>query len=106
VIFFVVGVILTWIAFPVTRLPKLGFLDNLGGLVLGIIVAIVLISLINNSFGVMVIETWESDRTGWVRLRTIYFASQLRPYTIAVMRAYRWLFAPFFRGLPPVLYPQ
>ena len=106
VIFFVVGVILTKIAFPVTDLPKLGFLDNLGGLILGVIVAVVLVSLINNSFGVMVIETWENERTGWVRLRTIYFASQLRPYTLTVLSLYRWLFAPFFRGLPPVLYPQ
>jgi hypothetical protein len=106
VIVLVTGVILTRVAFPVTRLPKLGFLDNLGGLLLGVVIAIILISIINNSFGVMVIENWEQNRTGYTRLRTIYFASQLRPYTTMVLSVYRWLFAPFFRGLPPVLYPQ
>ncbi|MBN1249206.1 MAG: CvpA family protein [Anaerolineae bacterium] len=105
-VFFVTGFILTRIAFPVTKLPKIGFLDNLGGLILGIVIAAILISLLNNSFGVMVNETWDNNQTGWVRLRTWYFASQLRPYTVSVLSAYRWLFAPFFRGLPPALYPQ
>lgn len=106
VIVLVAGFILTRVAFPVTKLPKLGFLDNLLGLLLGVVIAVVLISLLNNTFGVMVIEMWDEDRTGWTRLRTYYLASQLRPYTMSVLQAYRWLFAPFFRGLPPVLYPQ
>jgi hypothetical protein len=106
VIFVVVGFILTRVAFPVTRLPKLGVLDNFGGLLMGIVIAIVLISLLNNSFGVMVIEQWENDQAGWARLRTVYLASNLRVYTTSVLRIYGWLFAPFFGGLPPALYPQ
>jgi hypothetical protein len=106
VVALVIGFILTRVAYPVTALPKLGFLDYLGGLVIGLIVAAILVALVSNSFGVMVIEQWEDDLTGWVRLRTHYLASQVRPYASIVLNTYRWLFVPFFRGLPPVLYPQ
>lgn len=105
VILFVVGLILTWVAFPVTKLPKMGLLDNLGGLLLGAVVAVVLVSLINNSLGLMVIERWNVNEDGWLRLRTTYYASQIRPYTIDALRIYRWLFVPFFDGLPPALVP-
>lgn len=106
VISLVVGFILVRVAFPVTNLPRIGILDNLAGFVIGVVIAAILVSLLNNSMGVMVIERWSADTTGWARLRTTYLASQLRPYTVSVLSAYRWLFAPFFSGLPPALYPQ
>jgi hypothetical protein len=102
----VVGFIATRIAYPVTNLPKIGFLDYVGGLLIGLIVAAILVALLSNSLGVMTIEQWEEDANAWLRLRTRYLASQVRPYANVVLGAYRWLFVPFFRGLPPVLYPQ
>jgi hypothetical protein len=106
VIFVVVGYILIKASFPVTNLPKLGILDNVMGLVLGAIVAIILIALINNSMGVMVIDRWETNDDGWANLRMTYLRSGLRPITSPFLSAYSWLFYPFFRELPPVLIPQ
>jgi len=106
VIFFVVGIILVKVAFPDTKLPKIGILDNLVGLLVGVIIAVVLVSLLTNSLGVMVSERWVTNENGWASLRGQYYASGLRPYTTQVIGVYRWLFAPFFRGLPPVLFPQ
>ena len=106
VIFLVVFYILTRVAFPVTKLPKLGLLDNLLGLLVGVVVAVVLVSLLVNSMGVMVMERWVTHEQGWANLRAAFLGSGLRPYTTRVLGAYDWLFVPFFQGLPPVLYPQ
>jgi uncharacterized membrane protein required for colicin V production len=105
-IFFVVGYILLKIAFPVTKIPKLGILDYLMGLLLGIVITVILVTLLLNSMGVMVREQWETNPQGWSSLRTTYGRSQLRPYTSQVLAAYQWFFYPFFSGLPPVLVPQ
>lgn len=106
VILLVVGTVLVRIAFPDTKLPQLGFLDNLLGMVVGIVIAVVFVSLLQNSIGAMVAERWVTNETGWASLRAQFLGSGLRPYASAVMRAYGWLFAPFLRGLPPVLFPQ
>lgn len=103
-ILLVVGYILLYIAFPDTKLPKLGFLDNLLGMVVGVVIAVVLVSLLQNSMGAMVAERWVTNETGWASLRAQYLGSGLRPYTSSVVGAYGWLFALFFRGLPPVLF--
>ena len=106
VVLLVVGYILVHIAFPDTKLPKLGLLDNLLGMVVGVVIAVILVSLLLNSMGAMVAERWVINETGWASLRAQYFGSGLRPYTSSVLSAYGWLFALFFRGLPPVLFPQ
>lgn len=106
VIFVIVGYILIKLSFPVTKLPKLGILDNLMGLVLGVIVAILLVALLTNSMGVMVMDRWETNEDGWAQFRTTYLRSGLRPITSPFLAAYSWLFTPFFRTLPPVLVPQ
>ncbi|MCJ7550034.1 MAG: hypothetical protein MUQ30_10170 [Anaerolineae bacterium] len=106
VVLLVVGYVLVHIAFPDTKLPKLGFLDNLLGMVIGVAIAVVLVSLLQNSMGAMVAERWVTNETGWASLRAQYLGSGLRPYTSSVVGAYGWLFALFFRGLPPVLFPQ
>ena len=106
VIFLVVGYILVYIAFPDTKLLKLGLLDNLLGMVVGVVIAVVLVSLLLNSLGAIVAERWVTNETGWASLRAQYFGSGLRPYTSSVLSAYGWLFALFFRGLPPMLFPQ
>jgi len=106
VILLVVSYILIHVAFPDTKLPKLGFLDNLLGMIVGVVIAVILVSLLLNSMGAMVAERWVTNETGWASLRAQYLGSGLRPHTSSVMAAYGWLFALFFRGLPPVLFPQ
>ena len=106
IIVLVVGYIAIRLAFPVTKLPKIGILDHLMGMLLGAMVAILLISLLVNSMGVMVMERWVTDDESWQSLRTAYLGSGLRPFTSQVLGIYGWAFVPFFRGLPPVLLPQ
>ncbi len=105
-IFFIAGLILVRIAFPVTKLPSLGILDHLMGLALGGIVAVIMVALLVNSLGVMILEPWETDEAGWAALRSAYLASGLRPFTAPILATYSWAFVPFFQGLPPVLLPQ
>lgn len=105
VIFFVVGYILMYLSFPETRLPKLGFLDTLMGILLGIIVAVILLALLHNAVGVMVSERWD-DARAWSSMRNDFMTSPLRPFTRTLLGLYRWLFSPFFRALPPALTPQ
>jgi len=106
VILFVVGLILVRVAFPDTKLPKLGILDNLLGLLVGVVISVILVSLLLNSLRVMVSERWVTNENGWASLRAQYYGSGLLPFTSQVIAIYRWLFAPFFRGMPPVLFPQ
>lgn len=103
---FLVGYIIIRVAFPVTKLPKLGILDNLMGFLLGCSIAILFLALLVNSLGVMVVEYWESNPDGWAMLRYQYLSSGLRPYTSPILKGYSMLFTIFFRGLPPVLVPQ
>ncbi len=105
VLFFVIGYVAIHSAFPVTKLPKLGILDYLLGLLLGLIVAAVMVALFHSALGVMVSERWTDPRS-WSTWRNNYLASPLRPFSIGLLSFYRWLFAPFFRALPPILTPQ
>jgi uncharacterized membrane protein required for colicin V production len=106
VLVFVAGYVVVRLAFPVTKLPKIGPLDHLMGMLLGAIVAVLLVSLLVNSMGVMVMERWTTNDAGWQSLRGAYLGSGLRPLTSRVLALYGWAFVPFFRGLPPVLLPQ
>lgn len=105
-LFFAAGYVSTRVAFPVTKLPALGILDNLLGLLLGAMIAILLVALLVNSLGIMTSERWPTNPTGWGRLRAVYVTSRLRQLTAPILRVYGWSFVPFFRGLPPALAPQ
>ncbi|MCU0521030.1 MAG: CvpA family protein [Anaerolineae bacterium] len=105
-IFLIAGYVLTRLAFPVTKLPKLGFLDNTLGFVVGVVIALLLVALLLNSMGVMVMERWETNDRGWASLRASYTASGIRAITSRALSIYAWAFVPFFRGLPPVLLPR
>ncbi|MGC9348268.1 MAG: CvpA family protein [Anaerolineae bacterium] len=105
-VFFVAGYVLLKLSFPVTKIPKLGVLDYLMGLLLGIVITVIVVTLLLNSMGVMVREQWETNPQGWSSLRATFYRSQLRPYTSQVLAAYQWVFYPFFGNLPPVLVPQ
>jgi len=105
-IFLIAGYVLTRLAFPVTKLPKLGFLDNLLGLAVGAVIAVLLVSLLLNSMGVMVMERWVTNDRGWATLRASFAGSGIRAVTSRALAIYSWGFVPFFKGLPPVLLPR
>ena len=105
-LFFVVGYVLLKVAFPVTKIPKLGILDYVMGFLLGTIITVLMVTLLLNGMGVMVLEQWETNPQGWSALRASFYGSQLRPYTREVLAGFNWMFVPFFSGLPPVLVPQ
>ena len=106
VIFLVAGYVLTRVAFPITKLPKLSILDNLLGLLVGVVIGVLFVSLLLNSMGVMVIERWITNDQGWANLRAAFLGSGIRPTTSQALSIYSWAFVPFFPGLPPVLLPQ
>lgn len=106
VLVFLVGYIVIRLAFPVTKLPKLGVLDSLMGFLLGCVIAAIFVSLLVNSIGAMVVDRWTTDPNGWAMLRYTYLSSGLRPYTAPILTSYSLLFAFFFQRLPPVLIAQ
>ena len=105
VIFFAIGYALIAVSFPDTRLPKIGALDVLMGLLLGIIVAAIFVALLQNAVGLMVSQQW-ADVRQWNVWRSYYARSPLLPILQTLLRLWRQLLAPFFRTLPPVLTPQ
>ena len=104
ILFFVIGYIVIYVSFPVTKLPKLGFLDYVMGFLLSLVVAAVIVALLHNAIGVMVSGRWP-DHVAWVKMRNNFYASQLLPFSRAVLSLYQWLFVPFVRPLPPALTP-
>ena len=105
-VFLVAGYISTRIAFPVTKLPALGVLDNLLALLVGVVIAVLLLALLVNSLGVMTSERWSANPTGWGRLRAVFVTSRIRQWTAPMLRLYAWSFVPFFQGIPPALVPE
>jgi uncharacterized membrane protein required for colicin V production len=103
-LFFVICYVIIHVSFPVTNLPKIGFLDNVMGFLLGLIVAAVIVAVLHNAIGVMVKERWV-DQIAWVRMRNSFYASPLQPFSRTVMNIYGRLFAPFMRPLPSALRP-
>ena len=102
VLFFVLGYVVIHVSFPVTKLPKLGFLDYVMGFLLSLIVAAVIVALLHNAIGVMVSERW-TDYRAWAQMRNDFYASPLLPFSRTVLSVYQWLFVPFLRPLPLAL---
>ena len=89
--------------FKETSLPKLQVLDNILGAVVGIVLAVLIMALIYNTWGVAVSVQW-SNAQAWRSMRMAYFASFLRPYMREVLVSYQPLLVMFrFSGLgyPP-----
>ena len=105
-LFTIAGYVISRLAFPVTKLPKIGFLDVLAGGLIGIVVAAVMLSLIFNTLGFIVSERWETQTTAWISLRSQFLGARLLSYVRQVMNIYVRTFTPFFRDLPPVLIPR
>lgn len=90
-------------AFPETALPKLHALDNVLGAFVGIALALLIMALIYNTWGVAVSVRWQDTQT-WYSMRNAYAGAFLRPYmreTLAIFRPWYFMFSmleypPFF----------
>jgi CDP-diglyceride synthetase len=87
--------------FRETALPKLQVLDNILGAIVGIVLALVIMALIYNTWGVAVSVRWQNVQT-WNSMRMAYYGSFLRPYLREILVTSRPLFLMFqFTEYPP-----
>jgi hypothetical protein len=105
-LFTIAGYVISRLAFPVTTLPRIGFLDVVMGGLVGVIVASIVVSLIFNSLGFIVSERWETNTEMWNSLRWQFLGARLLAFTREIMTYYSFAFAPFFREMPPILVPR
>jgi len=104
-LFMVLGYFILKASFPDMHLPRIGVLDYIMGAAWGILIAIIVISLIINAFGVMTREQWQNP-VKWTQAITTYRTSIYRPLSRQVLGIYQWSFRIFYRDLPPALTPQ
>lgn len=84
-----------------TNLPKLRVFDNIFGAFAGIILALLIMALIYNTWGVAVSMSWRNAQA-WHSMRMAYTGSFLRPYMREVLVIYRPFLLIFkFLGYPP-----
>lgn len=102
----IAGYAVSRLAFPITKLPKIGFLDVLMGGLIGAAVAALVLSLVFNTLGFMVNERWEVQTQTWYSLRSQFLGARLLPYIRQVMNYYAWTFTFFYREFPAVLVPR
>ncbi len=91
--------------FPDTRLPALGFLDNLLGLLPGIACGLIVVSLLVATLGYAPQQTWGKALEG-LRSVTAYLwgESALRPLLSRFLSVYLNLHQLWMPVLPPIFY--
>jgi len=85
---FVGAYFLSKMAFPETTVSKLHALDNILGLFFGVVLALVVMAVSCNTWGVAVSVRW-SDPQLWYKMRLAYTGSFLRLYMHQVLAYYR-----------------
>ena len=88
--------------FPDTTFPKLGIFDYIGGGLVGMIVAALLISVIVNALGFRVSEQW-TPQEAWIKAYTAYGRIALRPFARQMMSLFQPTLSLFFAQMPPIL---
>jgi len=91
------------VIFRETTLPKLKVFDNILGAIVGIVLALLIMAVIYNTWGFAVSVRW-SNVQSWYTMRAAYVGSFLRPYlrdTLLTFRPLYFLFStidypPFF----------
>ncbi len=82
---------------------RIQWLDTLLGIVCGLLLALCLMSLISNAWGIIVSTAWPPERT-WMTLRSAYTSSILRIQMERVLAVYRALLFPFKMTRYPSVY--
>ena len=101
---FILAYVLSKMTFPETALPKLKWMDNILGLLTGIILALVVMAVIYGTWGAAVSVQWR-NRQLWNNMRFIYTYARLRPVmgqALAYFRPTLLLFA--FTRYPPFFF--
>ncbi|HIP87834.1 MAG TPA: CvpA family protein [Anaerolineales bacterium] len=90
--------------FPTTRLPKLKALDNILGLLVGVINGLIIISLLLTLVGHTARRSWEeiAPRVRRALIRA-YRDAALRPYLATFWERYLTTHSIWFRRTPPLL---
>ena len=103
---FILTYILSHIAFRDTQLTRLRWVDNLLGTLVGALLAVLLMAILCNTWGVLVSERWQPAQT-WRQMFTHYHTSALRPWLNRVLVTYRGAVFPFqVRTYPVFFIPQ
>ncbi len=98
--------LLSKLLFPDTTLPKLHALDNILGLLIGVILATLIMAVLYNTWGVMVSVRWNNLQL-WYNMRYAYLGAFLRPYLHQILVYYRPVFFLFaLLRYPPFFAPQ
>jgi hypothetical protein len=79
------------------------WLDTILAVICGVILSLVLLSLISNTWGLIVSTTWTPERT-WSTLYNAYASSVLREPMKAILGVYRSLLFPFRMTRYPLVY--
>lgn len=89
------------VVFRDTALPKLQVLDNILGAIVGIVLALLIMAVIYNTWGFAVSIRWHNAQA-WYNMRIVYINSFLRPYLREILLTYRPAFFLFsFIDYPP-----
>jgi len=91
--------------FPDTRLPALGFLDNVLGLVPGVVCGLIVVSLLVATLGYAPQQTWGRSLEG-LRTATAYMwqSTALRPLLNPFLTVYLGLHKLWMPVPPPIFY--
>ncbi len=89
------------VIFRDTTLPKLQVLDNILGAIIGIVLALLIMALIYNTWGVAVSVRWQNTQA-WYSMRNAYAGAFLRPYMRQMLAIFRpWFFMFSILDYPP-----
>ncbi len=97
---------LSRLAFADTSIPELRGFDNIFGTGVGIILALLVMAVVCNTWGVAVNVRRQSTPM-WQSMKTAYYYSTLKPYMLQIIDAYRMLLFVFnFIEYPVFFIPQ
>lgn len=82
------------VIFRETTLPKLKVFDNILGAIVGIVLALLLMAVIYNTWGFAVSVRWANVQA-WYTMRVAYVGSFLRPYLRETLLVFRPLYLLF-----------
>lgn len=100
-----ITVVMTRMALQDAKIQMLGWGDNVLGTLVGVILALALAAVVCNSWGVIVADRWQPDRT-WLAMRLAFEGSALRPFMMRILLIYRRALFPFASGYPIFFTPQ
>lgn len=85
------------------QFSRIQWLDTLLAIVSGLLLALCIMSIISNAWGIIVSTVWQPEQT-WFTFRNAYSTSLLRPQMERVMAVYRALLFPFRMTRYPRVY--